>query len=57
MMVRINPKIETIKAKAINGISPLISGDLNFEGSKLMNKAIYVTPVEKDHPNSNIIFW
>ena len=22
-----------------------------------MNKAIYVTPVEKDHPNSNIIFW
>ena len=56
-MVRINPKIETISAKAINGNFPSISGDLNFEGSKLMNKAIYVTPAEKDHPDSNIIFW
>lgn len=57
MMVRINPKIETISAKAINGNFPSISGDLNFEGSKLMNKAIYVIPTEKDHPDSKIIFW
>ena len=56
MMVSINPKIETISAKAINGNFPSISGDFKVEGSKLMNKAIYVTPAEKDHPDINIIF-
>ena len=56
MIVNTIPIIETISANPINGNLPSISGDSKAigVGSKLIKRAINITPAEKDHPNNNI---
>ena len=51
--VKIIPRIDTINAIIIKGIFVSMSGEFNPLGSKLTNRAMYVTPEENDQPNKS----
>ena len=55
-MLDTNPIIETKSAKTNNGNLPSISSEFNPLGSKLIKRAIQVTPADKDQPNNSIKF-